>query len=319
MNPFISSDFIKSLKEGYEAIPYIQGNDAAKIMVADSIKSNGYDAKDALSFISKEMKLSNTLNDKEWKSIIDFAIKIGYPISKNLEVYKTTLKGKLSNEEMFNLAAACYNQDADALRTELIINQYGWKKAVETLVKAGCGAPAEKTAKAVVKKQNKAEEKKTAVKKVAHKSPIKTAAKKDTRCIAIVGVKDGVRKEWESYRACEIEVGAGHGTVSQYFSGTKGLKFVKGWTLYKKGEEPKVKAHKSTKCSKKTKTRKPAGGHFKGKAVMQCFPNGKQKRWESLTAASKGTGICYTSISRAVSGTYPRAGGYVWKSGDSAA
>ena len=47
MQTFNSNNFIKSLKERYDAIPYIQGDGAAKVMVADSIKSNGFNPEDA--------------------------------------------------------------------------------------------------------------------------------------------------------------------------------------------------------------------------------------------------------------------------------
>ena len=65
MQTFNSNKFIKSLKENYDAIPYIQGDGAAKVMVADSIKSNGFQPEDAYSFISKEMGLSSTLSEGE--------------------------------------------------------------------------------------------------------------------------------------------------------------------------------------------------------------------------------------------------------------
>ena len=66
MLTFNSNNFIKSLKERYDAIPHIQGDSAAKVMVADCIKSNGFNPEDAFSFISKEMGLSSTLSDGEW-------------------------------------------------------------------------------------------------------------------------------------------------------------------------------------------------------------------------------------------------------------
>lgn len=284
MKPFIYSNFINSLRRGYESIPYIQGNDAAQKMVADSIKSNGFNAKDVLTYISKEMNLSNTLNENEWKAIIDSAIKLGYPVAGSLKAYKPVLKGKLSNEGMFNLAAASSGIDADALRIELLLNQFGWQKAVETLVKSSKIAAKEKSVKKVVAETAKTVKKKAATKKEEHKSSIKSD-KKDPRCVAIIGIKDGERREWDSFRACELDLNAGHGTVSQFFTGK--VKTVKGWTLYKKGEEPKVKAPKSTKTSKTKKV--AAMTHPKHKAVIQILPNGKQKKWESLTAASKGT------------------------------
>lgn len=55
--------------------------------------------------------------------------------------------------------------------------------------------------------------------------------KKDPRCIAIIGTKDGDTKTWNSFKECEVDLGAGHGTVSQFFSGK--MKSVKGWILEK--------------------------------------------------------------------------------------
>ena len=61
-------------------------------------------------------------------------------------------------------------------------------------------------------------------------SSIKTS-KKDPRGIAIIGTKDGDTKKWNSFKECEVDLGAGHGTVSQFFSGK--MKSVKGWILEK--------------------------------------------------------------------------------------
>lgn len=292
MTPFNSTTFIKSIKDGYDRIPYIQGDRAARILVADAIKSNGFNPEDVLSFISKEMKLSNTLGSKEWKEIVDNSIKAGDPVGKTLKVYKAALKGKLSYEEMFNLAATCCGKNPVYLVTELRLNQFGWKKAVEALVNTTV--------------EEKPAEKKTsskAVKKGEGKAPIKTAHK-DPRRKSVTLVKNGVEKTWNSYRECEIELGAGHGTVSQAISGK--VKSVKGWTLKKES----------------TKVRNPLA-HPKHKAVIQCGKdkNGRKvnKVWPSLTEAAKATGVPYSSISKALSGTYQSAGGYTWKEAETAA
>lgn len=65
------------------------------------------------------------------------------------------------------------------------------------------------------------------------KTPIKTH-NKEPRSIPIIGTKDGETKRWSSFRECERELGAGFGSVSQFFSGK--MKSVKGWTLTKVGE-----------------------------------------------------------------------------------
>ena len=130
MQTFNSNNFIKSLKERYDAIPYIQGDGAAKVMVADTIKSNGFNPEDAYSFISKEMGLSSTLSDGEWKKIIDAAIKRCDFFGQSLKEFKESLKGKLSYQEMFNLAAACCGINPALLTQELCLNKIDWTKAV---------------------------------------------------------------------------------------------------------------------------------------------------------------------------------------------
>ena len=70
----------------------------------------------------------------------------------------------------------------------------------------------------------------TLVEKSETKPSIKSP-KKDPRCIAIVGTKGGETKRWNSFRACERDLGVGFGCVSQFFSGK--MKSVKGWKLEK--------------------------------------------------------------------------------------
>ena len=48
METFNSNIFIKSLKKSYGEIPYLQGDRGAKILVSDSIKSNGFNPEDVL-------------------------------------------------------------------------------------------------------------------------------------------------------------------------------------------------------------------------------------------------------------------------------
>ena len=85
------------------------------------------------------------------------------------------------------------------------------------------------------KSVKKEAEKKTGVKPETNekKSITSIKAKKlDPRCKSIILInKDGVVKEWPSYRICERELGLGFGTVSQLVSGK--LKQSKGWRLWK--------------------------------------------------------------------------------------
>lgn len=84
------------------------------------------------------------------------------------------------------------------------------------------------------KGKKKEVEKKSGVKSETNKktrdTSIKTS-KKGPRSIAIIGTKDGETKKWNSFKECEVDLGAGHGTVSQFFSGK--MKSVKGWILEK--------------------------------------------------------------------------------------
>ena len=162
MVTFNSNKFIKSLKERYDAIPYIQGDSAAKVMVADSIKSNGFNPEDAYSFISKKMGLSDTLSDGEWKKIIEAAIKRCDFFGQSLKEFKESLKGKLSYQEMFNLAAACCGINPALLTQELCLNKIDWTKVVETLIKAPAASKVETLAvKPTAIKEHKKVEKKT--------------------------------------------------------------------------------------------------------------------------------------------------------------
>ena len=232
MQTFNSNNFIKSLKERYDAIPYIQGDGAAKVMVADSIKSNGFNPEDAYSFISKEMGLSSTLSDGEWKKIIDAAIKRCDFFGQSLKEFKESLKGKLSYQEMFNLAAACCGINPTLLTQELCLNKIDWTKVVETLIKAPAASKVETLAvKPTAIKEHKKVEKKTPATKTSKGTHMR-------KPITLVCERSGEVKTWPSYRACEKELYGdpkkGHGTVSQLLNPKKGLKHLPGgWTLPK--------------------------------------------------------------------------------------
>jgi len=309
MVQFNSNNFIKSLKEGFDAVPNIQGSQAAKVLVADSINSKGFVPEEALSFIYNKMGLSSTLNDQEWKKVVETAIKRGGLLGQNLKVYVKTLKNKLTYEEMFKTAVMCCRRNPEELKYEFCLNNVGWDKAMEKL----CGKKDEsKVVEPKVEKEVKKEHK--TVTKVEKKSSIKSS-KKDS-CIPVVGYKDGERKEWSSFRECEKELYGdpkkGHGAVSQCFSGK--LKTVKGWKLYKKGDEPKVEVKKEEKVEKAVRK----------KAVQQIKVDkrGREKvvkTYSSISEASLVTGIGYPSISKATTGTYQTAGGFKWKTAESAA
>ena len=74
METFNSNNFIMSLKKSYGEIPYLQGDRGAKILVSDSIKSNGFNPEDVLAFIYSTVKASPKLSDAEWKAVLDAAI-----------------------------------------------------------------------------------------------------------------------------------------------------------------------------------------------------------------------------------------------------
>lgn len=310
MEKFNTTNFIKALGESYDAIPVIQGDKAAKVMVAKAIKSHKFNPEEVLSFLCSALGNPSVKLDKAgWKAIIKNAIKRGGLVGKCLEACAGVLKGKdnISDEELFSAVASCCGANPDLLMRELYLNKVGWMKATDTLVKT----KGEKTAVPEVRKeekepakvQPKAGKKTKNTAKKARKS-IKVS-KKDPRCKPVTLIKDGVKKTWASFRDCEKELGAGHGTVSQHLSGK--LNSVKGWVLYKEEEKTPVE---SKKCSK-------------GKAVRQFGrdKNGRKvnKVWTSLTEAAKGTGIPHSSISKAISGTYQTAGGYVWTYAEAAA
>ena len=333
MQTFNSNNFIKSLKERYDAIPYIQGDGAAKVMVADSIKSNGFNPEDAYSFISKEMGLSSTLSDGEWKKIIDAAIKRCDFFGQSLKEFKGSLKGKLSYQEMFNLAAACCGINPALLTQELCLNKIDWTKVVETLIKTPVDSKVEKVVEtpvvkpAAIKEHKKKVEKKTAAPKTSKGIHI-------CKSITLVCEKTGEVKTWPSYRACEKELYGdpkkGHGTVSQLLNPKKGLKHLPGgWTLPKeekvvKAPAKKAAAIKETKSKVVKKTLVKAQRSSTKHPVCQLRIDKKGnlkvvKTFPSITEAANATGINHTSISKSVTGTYQSAGGYIWKSAEAAA
>ncbi len=281
MNTFNSNNFIKSLKKGYEAIPVLQGNKAAKLLVADSIKANGFNPEDVLSFIYSKVASSSTISEEEWKKVVGAAIKRGGSFGQALDAIKRALKSKLSKKEMFNLAASCCGVNPVLLSQEICCNQMNWSKVLETLIKTPVAEP-------------------VTIKEAAIK-----VSKLDPRSKSITLIKDGVKKEWASYRDCEKELNAGHGTVSQLKSGK--LKTIKGWILYQEKsvseKAPKLSSRRAVSQLKKDKK-----GHLK---VVNTFP--------SLTEASKATGIPHSSISKVITGTYQSAGGFVWKAAEAAA
>ncbi len=303
MNTFNSNSFTKTLKERYEAIPYLQGDRGAKILVSDSIKSNGFNPEDVLAFIYSTVKASPKLSDEEWKTVLDAAIKRGGVLGKSLEMYKSTLKGKISNEEMFNLAAKCCGVNPVLLQQELCLNKLNWERVLETLIKTAVEAPAP----IVSKEEEKVETKVKKTKKHSIKTP-----KVDPRSKSITLFNEDTKelKTWPSYRSCEKELygeDGGHGMVSQLFDPKKGLKRLKGgWILPKEEEKTpeKEKAHK--------------------RAVIQLK---KDKRgclravntFNSITEASQVTGISHSGISKVCSGTYQSTGGFVWKYAEGAA
>jgi hypothetical protein len=321
MVTFNSNKFIKSLKERYDAIPYIQGDGAAKVMVADSIKSNGFQPVDAYSFISKEMGLSSTLSEEEWKKILDAAIKRGGIFGQSLKEYKDSLKGKLSYQEMFNLAAACCGINPALLTQELSLNKINWTKVVETLIKTPAVKPA------AIKEYKKKVEKKTPAPKTS--KGIHTP-----KSITLVCEKTGEVKTWPSYRACEKELYGdpkkGHGTVCQLLNPKKGLKHLPGgWALPKEEKVVKASAKKApaiketkSKVVKKTPMKAQRSSAKHPVCQMRLDKKGNLevvKTFPSITEAAIATGINHTSISKSVTGTYQSAGGYIWKSAEAAA
>ena len=285
----------------------LQGDRGAKVLVSDSIKANGFNPEDVFAFIYSTVKASPKLSDAEWKKVIDSTIKRGGVLGKSLEVYKSTLKGKISNEEMFNLAAKCCGVNPVLLQQELCLNQLNWEKVLETLIKTSVDGEKEVAVEAPAPVVSKEETKVKKAKKDSTKTP-----KVDPRSKSITLFNEATKelKTWPSYRTCEKELygeNGGHGMVSQLFDPKKGLKRLKGgWGLPKEEEKTpdKEKAHK--------------------RAVIQLK---KDKRgrlqavntFNSITEASQVTGISHSGISKVCSGTYQSTGGFVWKYAEGAA
>jgi len=296
---FNSKDFIKTFKEGYEAIPNHQGNQAAKVQVVDSIKANRFNPEEALAYICDKMgNPSIKLSNDEWKDITKRAIKNGDFVGKCLEVCAAVEKGgkKVSYEDLFSEVVSRCGGNPNHLLQELYLNQVGWNKVADTLLKTEVETEVAKiedtktVEKAVVKKENK--------------SSIKTP-KVDSRSKSVILIKDGVKKEWASYSVCEKEIGVGHGIISQLVSGK--VKKANGWSLWKEESKTHVKSHK----------------HPRNKAVRQYGVdkdgNKVDRIWSSITEASKATGISHSGISKTVTGTYQSAGGYKWEKTNEAA
>lgn len=297
MDMFNSTNFIKALKESYDAVPYIQGDKAAKVMVADAIKSHKFNPADVLSFICSELgNPSVKLGKDDWKDIIKKAIKRGGLVGKCLEACAGVLKGKnkVSAEDLFYSVVSACGENPDYLKMELYLDQTGWMKVVDTLAKIEVEETMETAVSEVAAETTKAGKKATKVSKM------------NPRCKSIILIKDGVKKEWASYRECEKELGAGFGTVSQHLSGK--LKSVKGWVLYKEEEVAPVESKKRSKSKGVVQMKKDKDGRL---VVVSTYG--------SLTEASKATGISHSGISKTCSGTYQSAGGYVWKHAEAAA
>ena len=296
---FNANNFIKSFKEGYEAVANHQGDQAAKVQVVDSIKANRFNPEEALAYICDKMgNPSIKLSNDEWKDITKRAIKNGDFVGKCLEVCAAVEKGgkKVSYEDLFSEVVSRCGGNPNHLLQELYLNQVGWNKVADTLLNTEVETEAAKI------EDTKAE--KVVVKK-DKKSSIKTP-RLDPRCKSITLVnKDGEVKAWLSYRICERELGLGFGTVSQLVSGK--LKQSKGWSLWKEEAKTPVKSHK----------------HPRNKAVRQYGVDKDGHKvdriWSSITEASKATGISHSGISKTVTGTYQSAGGYKWEKTNEAA
>ena len=310
MITFNSNSFTKSLKESYEAVPYLDGDRGAKILVADSIKANGFNPEDVFAFIYSTVKATPDPSDAEWKKIIDAAIKRGGVLGKSLEMYKSTLKGKISNKEMFNLAATCCGVNPVLLQQELCLNCMNWEKVLETIIKTS--VKGEKEAVVETPAPVEIEEKKVVTKvKKAKKHSIKTPkADPRSKSITLFNEGTGEMKTWPSYRACEKDLygeNGGHGMVSQLFDTKKGLKRLKGgWILLKEEK----------------KTREKEKAHKRAVIQMKKDKRGRLrtvKTFNSITEASQVTGISHSGISKVCSGTYQSTGGFVWKYAEGAA
>lgn len=112
-----------------------------------------------------------------------------------------------------------------------------------------------------------------------------------------------------------MEFGKKRGTTSQLVSGK--VKSINGvWRLFKAEEESHVPAKKNAEKKEVKQSR--------NRAVLQIKMNnrGKEKvlrRFNSITEASKATGIAHSSISKNANGVYQSAGGFVWRYADVAA
>ena len=296
---FNANNFIKSFKGGYNAIANHQGDQAAKVQVGDAIKATGFNPDVVLAYICDKMgNPSIKLSNEEWKDIIKRAIKNGDFVGKCLEVCAAVEKGskKVSYEDLFSEVVSRCGGNPNLLLQELYLNQVGWNKVADTLLKTEMETE-------VAKIEDTKTVEKTVVKK-EKKSSIKTP-RLDPRSKSVILIKDGVKKEWASYSVCEKEIGVGHGIISQLVSGK--VKKANGWSLWKEESKTPVKSHK----------------HLRNKAVRQYGVDKDGHKvdriWSSITEAAKATGISHSGISKTVTGTYQSAGGYKWEKTNEAA
>ncbi|MBQ4196407.1 MAG: hypothetical protein II659_00975 [Bacteroidales bacterium] len=303
---FNANNFIKSFKNGYEAIPNHQGDQAAKVQVGDAIKALKLNPEVVLAYICDRMgNPSIKLSNEEWKDIIKRAIKNGDLVGKCLEVCAAVENGskKVSYEDLFSAVVSLCGGNPNLLLQELYLNQVGWNKVADALVKTEVETEVTKTGdtktdKAVAKKEE---------------SSIKTP-KVDPRSKSITLVNDatGEVKTWPSYRACEKDLygeTGGHGCVSQLLDPKKGLKHLRGgWSLPKEEVKTPGKVSKHTRKRAILQMKKDAEGN---NVVVNTFG--------SITEASKATGISHSGICKSCCGTYRDSGGYIWKYAESAA
>lgn len=301
MKTFNANSFIKSFMKGYEAIPYHQGAQAAKKQVADSIKSNGFNPEDVLSYICAQMgNPSVTLSKEEWKAIFKRAIKKGDLVGKCLVVCADVQNGKVSYEDLFSAVADHCGVNPIYLKQELYLNKVvGWDKVADTLAKTEEETVVTKT------------EDTKAVKKVVVKKEKKTSIKEPkmdprSKSITLVNLNTGEVKTWPSYRACEKDLygdKGGHGCVSQLLDPKKGLKNLRGgWTLPKEEVKTPIKGLKHPRKRAIVQMKKGKNGQLK---VVNTF--------SSITEAAKATGLSHSGISKSACNTYESSGGFVWK------
>lgn len=302
MNTFNSNKFIKSFKEGYEAIDNYQGDKAAKVQVVDAIKAHRFNPEEVLSYICDKMgNPSIKLSNEEWKDIIKRATKRGDLFGKCLEVCAAVEKGgrKVSYEDLFSKVVSRCEGNPNHLLQELYLNKVGWDKVADTLVKTEGETVVSKT-------EDTKAEKKTVVKK-EKKSSIKTH-KLDPRSksITLVNETNGEVKTWPSYRTCEKDLygeKGGHGCVSQLLDPKKGLKHLRGgWSLPKEEVKTPVKSLKHPRKRAIVQMKKGKNGQLK---VVNTF--------SSITEAAKATGLSHSGISKVISGTYQSTGGFKWE------